>query len=92
MPSFRSACACGHHRSQGEHDRAMAADQVVEEALFRALFPDRALRRRFLATHPASVVSHDDLPPGYTTGPLSRARVSFTERSLASCSSARRCR
>jgi len=50
MPSFRSACACGHHRSQGEHDRAMAADQVVEEALFRALFPDRALRRRFLAT------------------------------------------
>jgi len=28
----------------------MAADQVVEEALFRALFPDRALRRRFLAT------------------------------------------
>lgn len=51
MPSFRSACACGHHRSQGEHDRAMAAaDQVVEEALFRALIPDRALRRRFLAT------------------------------------------
>ena len=49
MPSFRSACACGHHRSQGEHDRAMAADQVVEEALFRALVPDRALRRRFLA-------------------------------------------
>jgi nitrate/nitrite transport system substrate-binding protein len=48
MPSFRSACACGHHASQGEHDRAMAADQVVEEALFRALFPDRALRRRFL--------------------------------------------
>src|SRR5678816_2559915 len=54
MPSFRSACACGHHRSQGEHDRAMAADQVVEEALLRALVPDRALRRRFLTAVGAS--------------------------------------
>jgi len=49
MPVFRTVCACGRHGSQGEHDHAVAAEKVVEEALLRALFPDRALRRRFLA-------------------------------------------
>jgi nitrate/nitrite transport system substrate-binding protein len=49
MPVFRTVCGCGRHGSQGEHDHAVAAEKVVEEALLRALFPDRALRRRFLA-------------------------------------------
>ena len=47
MP-YRNLCACGRHGSQGEHDSAVVADKAVEEALFRALFPRRALRRRFL--------------------------------------------
>jgi nitrate/nitrite transport system substrate-binding protein len=75
MPSFRSACACGHHRSQGEHDRAMAADQVVEEALFRALFPDRALRRRFLAAVGASTA----LAALASVFPLGAAKEAFAQ-------------
>ncbi|MBN9427692.1 MAG: ABC transporter substrate-binding protein [Burkholderiales bacterium] len=49
-----SGCACGRHRSAAEHEQAeaLAAQQmqerVVEGAVMRALFPDDALRRRFL--------------------------------------------
>ncbi|NMG63572.1 nitrate ABC transporter substrate-binding protein [Azoarcus indigens] len=49
-------CSCGHHRSQAEHDAAAAPPADAEQALsravqagvMRALFPDDALRRRFL--------------------------------------------
>ena len=48
------ACACGEHRSQAEHD-ARAGDtaealnrRVIESAVMRALFPQDAVRRRFL--------------------------------------------
>jgi len=75
MPPFRSACACGHHRSQGEHDRAMAADQVVEEALFRAVLPDRALRRRFLASVGASTA----LAALASVFPLGAAKEAFAQ-------------
>ena len=75
MPSFKSACACGHHGSQGEHERTVAADQVVEEALFRALFPDRALRRRFLAAVGAGTA----LAALASVFPLGAAREAFAQ-------------
>jgi nitrate/nitrite transport system substrate-binding protein len=49
------ACACGEHRSQAEHDAALAGAstetlnrRVLESAAMRALFPRDAVRRRFL--------------------------------------------
>lgn len=62
-PASRLACACGRHASQAEHARAAADgqearagaasgdaafDRAVEGAVMRALFPQDALRRRFL--------------------------------------------
>ncbi|MFN3987687.1 MAG: CmpA/NrtA family ABC transporter substrate-binding protein [Rhodocyclaceae bacterium] len=50
----RGGCSCGHHHDQAEHDRAeqleaqALADRVVETAVMRALFPQDAVRRRFL--------------------------------------------
>ncbi|MGN6662117.1 MAG: ABC transporter substrate-binding protein, partial [Achromobacter mucicolens] len=51
----RLACGCGRHASQAEHERATqsvsqgdAASSAVEQAVMRALFPQDALRRRFL--------------------------------------------
>ena len=47
-------CSCGHHTSQAEHDAALpsgedhAMSRAVESAAVRALFPDDAMRRRFL--------------------------------------------
>ena len=56
-----SACTCGRHASQTEHDLAAPAidepqsndidtlnHRVIESALMRALFPQDATRRRFL--------------------------------------------
>ena len=56
-----SACTCGKHASQSEHDLAGAVvdepqtndidtlnHRVIESALMRALFPQDATRRRFL--------------------------------------------
>ncbi len=48
-------CACGAHRSQAEHDAALAVQgdalmaRTVETAALRALFPRDAERRRFLS-------------------------------------------
>jgi len=53
----------------------MAADQVVEEALFRALFPDRALRRRFLAAVGASTA----LAALASVFPLGAAKEAFAQ-------------
>ena len=54
-PGSRLACACGRHASQAEHARAEhaaadggALDRAVEGAVMHALFPQDALRRRFL--------------------------------------------
>ncbi|THF66482.1 ABC transporter substrate-binding protein [Pseudothauera nasutitermitis] len=50
----RGGCACGRHHSQAEHDAAevleqrQMQDRVVEGAVMRALFPQDAVRRRFL--------------------------------------------
>ena len=53
--SLRSACSCGRHASQDDHDAEIARAQseqqyerVVEQAVIRALFPDDAMRRGFL--------------------------------------------
>ncbi len=54
-----SACGCGRHSTQAEHDAAVGTDRfasgsealqarVVESAVMRALFPQDELRRRFL--------------------------------------------
>jgi nitrate/nitrite transport system substrate-binding protein len=43
--SLFSKCGCGRHGSQLEHE---LEEQVVEEAVLRAAFPDPTLRRRFL--------------------------------------------
>lgn len=52
------ACSCGQHASQNEHEAALRSQRaqdvellsndVVEESIMRALFPDSAQRRRFL--------------------------------------------
>jgi nitrate/nitrite transport system substrate-binding protein len=75
MPVFRTVCACGRHGSQGEHDHAVAAEKVVEEALLRALFPDRALRRRFLA----SVGAGTALAALASVFPLGAAKEAFAQ-------------
>jgi nitrate/nitrite transport system substrate-binding protein len=54
-----AACSCGRHASQAEHDGDAALDlpgadtealnrRVIESAVMRALFPQDAVRRRFL--------------------------------------------
>jgi nitrate/nitrite transport system substrate-binding protein len=52
---LESRCSCGQHASQDAHDAALTAapseaqyERVVEQAVMRALFPQDALRRRFL--------------------------------------------
>jgi nitrate/nitrite transport system substrate-binding protein len=47
MSLFRS-CTCGRHASHAEHELELAEERVVEEAVLRAVFRERALRRRFL--------------------------------------------
>ena len=50
-PSVQLGCSCGAHHSQAEHDQSGEAlsRQVIETAVMRALFPQDALRRRFLS-------------------------------------------
>jgi len=50
-PEVRLGCACGAHASQADHDRSAEAlnRQVIETAVMRALFPQDAVRRRFLS-------------------------------------------
>src|SRR5258708_2037668 len=51
-----AGCVCGVHRTQHEHDAALAADddveslnrRVIESAVMRALFPRDETRRRFI--------------------------------------------
>ena len=54
----RLRCTCGQHASQAEHDTITAraatvagedlTNNVVEQAIMRALFPDDSMRRKFL--------------------------------------------
>jgi nitrate/nitrite transport system substrate-binding protein len=54
-PLTKSACSCGRHSSEAEHDEAVVKSgeirlqRVVESAVVRALFPKDASRRAFLS-------------------------------------------
>jgi nitrate/nitrite transport system substrate-binding protein len=74
MSLFRS-CACGRHGSQAEHEVALAEERVVEEAVLRALFPQPALRRRFLKAVGASTA----LAAVSTLFPLGAAKEAFAQ-------------
>ncbi|MFD2236596.1 CmpA/NrtA family ABC transporter substrate-binding protein [Aureimonas populi] len=65
-----SACSCGRHASQGEHERALRLEatavasqeearitRVVENGLMRALFPQDRSRRAFLKAVGASTAA-----------------------------------
>src|SRR5258705_7268645 len=49
-PAVRLGCSCGAHASQAAHDQSEEAlnRNVIETAVMRALFPQDAVRRRFL--------------------------------------------
>ncbi|ARP95105.1 CmpA/NrtA family ABC transporter substrate-binding protein [Bordetella genomosp. 13] len=75
----RLGCACGRHASAAEHDQALsgqaAQDRAVESAVMRALFPDDALRRRFLR----AVGSGTALAAVATLFPLAAAKEAFAQ-------------
>jgi len=81
-PGSRLACGCGRHASQAEHARAQgsvaldaAADSAVENAVMRALFPQDALRRRFLR----AVGSGTALAAVASLFPLAAAKEAFAQ-------------
>src|SRR6185369_9788931 len=49
-PEARLSCSCGAHASQAEHDQSEEAPsrRAIETAVMRALFPEDAVRRKFL--------------------------------------------
>ena len=53
MSAFK--CICGAHHSQAEHD--LDDRRLLETAVMRALFPQQALRRKFLTAVGASAAS-----------------------------------
>lgn len=75
----RLGCACGRHASAAEHDQALSGqavqDRAVESAVMRALFPDDALRRRFLR----AVGSGTALAAVATLFPLAAAKEAFAQ-------------
>ncbi|WP_447982230.1 CmpA/NrtA family ABC transporter substrate-binding protein [Achromobacter kerstersii] len=77
----RLACGCGRHASQAEHERAAqaatssATDNAVEQAVMRALFPQDALRRRFLR----AVGSSTAMAAIASIFPLAAAREAFAQ-------------
>ncbi|CZZ88346.1 ABC transporter substrate-binding protein [Bordetella ansorpii] len=78
-PHARLGCACGRHASPAEHDRALpehaAQDRAVESAVMRALFPNDALRRRFLR----AVGSGTALAAVASLFPLAAAKEAFAQ-------------
>jgi nitrate/nitrite transport system substrate-binding protein len=50
-PEVRLGCSCGAHASQADHDQSEEAlnRHVIETAVMRALFPQDAVRRKFLS-------------------------------------------
>lgn len=78
----RHTCACGRHASQAEHDLAQPAPDVVSEravehAVMRALFPQDAVRRRFLRAVGAGTA----LSAIGSFFPLAAAKQAFLESS-----------
>jgi len=79
-----SACGCGSHSSQAEHDAAAASldsgsedlqARVVESAVMRALFPQDEMRRRFLRAVGAGTA----LSAVSTLFPLGAAKEAFAQ-------------
>jgi nitrate/nitrite transport system substrate-binding protein len=73
-----SACACGRHGSQAEHEAAEGealGNRVVEQAVMRALFPRDDLRRRFLSAVGAGTA----LAAISTLFPLGAAKEAFAQ-------------
>ena len=68
-----SRCSCGAHGTQREHD--LGDEQLVEQALLRALVPDAGLRRRFLSAVGASTA----LAALSTLFPLGAAKEAFAQ-------------
>jgi nitrate/nitrite transport system substrate-binding protein len=48
MALYKNRCSCGAHGSQAEHEAARTEEELVEQAVLKALYPNPALRRRFL--------------------------------------------
>jgi nitrate/nitrite transport system substrate-binding protein len=74
----RLGCSCGRHASPEAHDAASGdalAELAVEQAVVRALFPEDALRRRFLAAVGASTA----LAAISTFFPLGAAKEAFAQ-------------
>ncbi len=88
----RGGCSCGRHHSQAEHDHAETLERqalqerAVESAIMRALFPQDAVRRRFLkavggSTAMAAIASIFPLAAAKeafaeTLGPLEKTKLS----------------
>ncbi|WP_142850382.1 CmpA/NrtA family ABC transporter substrate-binding protein [Telmatospirillum sp. J64-1] len=84
-----AGCSCGQHKSQAEHDSALASDEgrlsrVVESAAMRALFPNDLTRRNFLravGSSAATAAIASVLPLGMaadalaSTGPLEKTNL-----------------
>jgi nitrate/nitrite transport system substrate-binding protein len=73
-----SACSCGRHGSQAEHQAAEGealGNRVVEQAVMRALFPQDEVRRRFLS----SVGAGTALAAISTLFPLGAAKEAFAQ-------------
>jgi nitrate/nitrite transport system substrate-binding protein len=72
-----SRCSCGRHTSPSECDLESdaLAEQVVEQAVMRALFPQDEMRRRFIATVGASTA----LAAVSTFFPLGAAKEAFAQ-------------
>jgi nitrate/nitrite transport system substrate-binding protein len=71
---LRPRCTCGAHASQAEHVAA-TEDQLVEQAVLRALMPDGSLRRRFLSAVGAGTA----LAAISTLFPLGAAKEAFAQ-------------
>ncbi|MGH8750550.1 MAG: CmpA/NrtA family ABC transporter substrate-binding protein [Burkholderiales bacterium] len=82
-PRVKLSCGCGRHATQAEHDDAQtipavidaATGRLVESAVMRALFPQDALRRRFLK----AVGSSTALAAVSQLFPLALAKQAFAE-------------
>jgi nitrate/nitrite transport system substrate-binding protein len=68
-------CSCGAHGSQAEHEAARNEEELIEQAVLRAVFPERDLRRRFLQ----AVGSGTALAALATLFPLGAAKEAFAQ-------------
>jgi len=75
MALYKNQCSCGAHGSQAEHEAARNEEELVEQAVLRALFPRGDLRRRFLK----AVGSGTALAALSSVFPLGAAKEAFAQ-------------